>query len=70
LSNWSNFSPQERKEFTSKKFEKKIYDDYKMFENHRIDVMRRDAMELKRDLEIELVDVRERQDYMRVHYSL
>ena len=41
-----------------------------MFENHRIDVMRRDAMELKRDLEIELADVRERQDYMRVHYSL
>jgi hypothetical protein len=70
LTNWVNLSPGERKELTSKKFEKKIYDDYKMFENHRIDVMRRDAMELKRDLEIELVDVRERQDYMRVHYSL
>ena len=51
-------------------FEKKIYDDYKMFENHRIDVMRQDAMELKRNLEIEMADVRERQDYMRVHYSL
>ena len=70
LSNWSNFSPQERKELTSKKFEKKIYEEYKMLENHRIDVMRHDAMELKRNLEIEMADVRERQDYMRVHYSL
>jgi len=25
---------------------------------------------LKRNLEIEMADVRERQDYMRVHYSL
>jgi hypothetical protein len=70
LSNWSNFSPQERKELTSKKFEKKIYEEYKMFENHRNDVLRHDAMELKRNLEIEMADVRERQDYMRVHYSL
>ena len=70
MSDWSNFSPQARKNFTSKKYEKKIYDDYKMFENHRIDVMRRDAMELKRDLEIEMADVKERQDYMRVHYNL
>jgi hypothetical protein len=70
LTNWVNLSPVERKELTSKKFEKKIYDDYKMFENHRIDVMRHDAMELKRNLEIEMADVRERQDYMRVHYSL
>jgi hypothetical protein len=45
LTNWVNLSPAERKELTSKKFEKKI-------------------------LEIELADVRERQDYMRVHYSL
>ena len=70
MSDWSNFSPQARKNFTSKKYEKKIYDEYKMFENHRIDVMRRDAMELKRNLEIEMADVKERQDYMRVHYSL
>jgi hypothetical protein len=70
LTNWVNLSPVERKELTSKKFEKKIYEEYKMFENHRIDVMRHDAMELKRNLEIEMADVRERQDYMRVHYSL
>jgi hypothetical protein len=70
LTNWVNLSPVERKELTSKKFEKKIYDEYKMFENHRIDVMRHDAMELKRNLEIEINDTRERQDYLRVHYNL
>jgi hypothetical protein len=70
LSNWSNFSPQERKELTSKRFEKKIYEEYKMFENHRIDVRRHEAMELKRNLEIEINDMRERQNYLRVHYNL
>jgi len=70
MSDWSNFSPQARKNFTSKKYEKKIYDDYKMFENHRIGVRRDEAMELKRNLEIEINDMRERQNYLRVHYNL
>ena len=70
MSDWSNFSPQARKNFTSKKYEKKIYDDYKMFENHRIGVRRDEVMELKRNLEIEINDVRERQSYLRVHYNL
>ena len=70
LTNWVHLSSADRKELTSKKFEKKIYDEYKMFENHRIDVMRHDAMELKRNLEIEINDVRERQSYLRVHYNL
>jgi hypothetical protein len=70
ITNWANFSPADRKEYTSKKFEKKIYDEYKMFENHRIDVRRNEVMELKRNLEIEINDTRERQDYLRVHYNL
>jgi hypothetical protein len=70
LSDWSNFSPQERKELTSKKFEKKIYEEYKMFENHRVDAERHEVMELKRNLEIEINDMRERQSYLRVHYNL
>ena len=70
LSDWSTFSPQERKELTSKKFEKKIYEDYKMLENHRIEARKNDAMELKRNLEIEINDMRERQNYLRVHYNL
>jgi hypothetical protein len=70
LSDWSNFSVQERKELTSKKFEKKIYEEYKMFENHRVDAERHEVMELKRNLEIEINDMRERQSYLRVHYNL
>jgi len=70
LTNWVYLSSADRKELTSKKFEKKIYDEYKMFENHRIGVMRDEAMELKRNLEIEINDVRERQSYLRVHYNL
>jgi hypothetical protein len=70
LSDWSEFSPQERKELTSKKFEKKIYEEYKIVENHRIEEKRNEAMELKSNLEIEINDVRERQSYLRVHYNL
>ena len=70
LTNWVYLSSADRKELTSKKFEKKIYEDYKMFENHRIDVRRNEAMELKRNLEIEINDMRERQSYLRVHYIL
>src|SRR5210317_582837 len=70
LTDWSNFSPQERKKLTSKKFERQIYEEYKMFENPRINVRRDEAMELKRNLEIEINDVRERQSYLRVHYNL
>jgi hypothetical protein len=70
LSDWSNFSVQERKELTSKKFEKKIYEEYKMFENRRVDAGRHEVMELKRNLEIEINDMRERQSYLRVHYNL
>jgi hypothetical protein len=70
LTNWEYLSRADRKELTSKKFEKKIYEEYKMFENHRIDVRRNEAMELKRNLEIEIDDIRERQSYLRVHYNL
>ena len=70
LTNWVYLSSADRKELTSKKFEKKIYEEYKMFENHRIDVKRHEVMELKRNLEIEISDMRERQSYLRVHYNL
>jgi hypothetical protein len=70
LTNWVYLSSADRKELTSKKFEKKIYEEYKMFENHRIDVKRHEVMELKRNLEIEISDMRERQNYLRVHYNL
>lgn len=70
ITNWANFSPADRKEYTSKKFEKKIYDEYKMVENHRIERLMSETGELKRNLEIEIADVRERQSYLRHHYNL
>ena len=70
LTDWSEFSEQERKDLTSKKFEKKIYEEYKMFENHRIDRRSTEVMELKRNLEIEISDIRDRQSYLRAHYNL
>ena len=68
--NWANFSPADRKNFTSKKFEKEIYDNYKITENHRIQRLTCEARELKRNLEIEIDEVRQRQDYLRAHYNL
>ena len=70
LTEWAYLSRADRKELTSKKFEKKIYEDYKMLENHRIETRKSEAMELKINLEIEINDIRERQNYLRVHYNL
>lgn len=70
LTEWAYLSREDRRELTSKKFEKKIYEDYKMFENHRIEIRKSEAMELKRNLEIEINDIRERQNNLRVHYNL
>jgi|TARA_B110000305_G_scaffold210624_1_gene244468 hypothetical protein len=64
------FTPDERKYYTSKKFERKLYDDYKMVENHRIDRLISDARDLKRNLECEISDYRDRQSYLRAHYNL
>ena len=70
ITNWANFSPADRKEYTSKKFEKQIYENYKMVENHRIERLISESRELRRNLEIEISDVRDRQSYLRVHYNL
>ena len=70
ITEWSDFSPEDRKEYTSKKFEKSIYDDYKTRENSRIQRLIDDSRELKRNLEIDISDMRDRQDYLRHHYNL
>ena len=70
ITNWANFSPADRKAYTSKKFEKQIYENYKMVENHRIERLISESRELRRNLEIEISDVRDRQSYLRVHYNL
>ena len=70
ITNWDNFSLEDRREYTSKEFEKKIYAEYKTFVNYRIERLISETEELKRILEIEISDVRDRQSYLRVHYNL
>ena len=54
LKGWSGCSKQGCKELKRKKFEKKIYDDEKMFESERIDARMRKLKETGRKLEREL----------------
>ena len=71
ITNWAaNFSPADRKEYTSKKFEKQIYENYKMFENHRIERLISEARDLNTTLEFQISDIKERQDYLRVHFNV
>jgi hypothetical protein len=70
LTDWSGVSEQRRKELTSKKFERKLYEDYKRLENNRIEGKKCEAVELKRNLEIDIIRLRERQAYLQRHYNL
>jgi len=65
---WS--SDEERRECTTKSYERTLYQNYKMRINRQVDRLRHEAMELKRNLEDEIEDVRDRQNYLRVHYNL
>ena len=66
--NWS--SDEERRKCTTKSYERTLYQNYKMRINRQVDRLRHEAMELKRNLEDEIEDVRDRQNYLRVHYNL
>ena len=65
---WS--SDEERRECTSKAYERTLYQNYKTRINRQVERLRGQAMELKRNLEEEIEDVRDRQNYLRVHYNL
>ena len=67
---WSRFSEQERKEITSKKFEKKIYEDYKMFKNKRIDAKTCELDELRMKLEREIEVLGETEDNLRLTFGM
>lgn len=56
---------EERRGFTSKKHERMLYLDYKMRYNRNVDRLTREARELKRNLEIEISEVRGRQEMLR-----
>ena len=64
----TDWCDRERKLFTSKKWERKTYEDYKSAENQRIDERRNEVLELKRNLEDEISGYRCRQNYLRVTY--
>tara|TARA_R100001198_G_scaffold89463_1_gene65951 strand:- start:201 stop:668 length:468 start_codon:yes stop_codon:yes gene_type:complete len=63
-------SEEEKKEYTSKRYERTLYQNYKARINAQVERLRHEAMELKRSLELEIDDVRDRQNYLRVHYNL
>lgn len=63
---WS--SEEERRECTSKMYERTLYNNYKIKENRRISSLTIEARELKRNLEIELEDYKDRQAYLTTTY--
>ena len=63
-------SEEEKKEYTSKRYERTLYQNYKARINAQVERLRHEARELKRNLELEIDDVRDRQNYLRVHYNL
>ena len=65
---WS--SEEEKKECTSKVYERTLYQNYKTRFNRGCERLRTDAMDMKRQLECEISEVRDRQNYLRVHYNL
>jgi len=65
---WS--SEEEEKECTSKAYERTLYQNYKTRFNRGCERLRTDAYDMKRQLEIEISEVRDRQSYLRVHYNL
>lgn len=59
-----NSSGEQNEYFKSKNFEKELYQDYKCVQNLRIESRASSMRELKRNLEIELGDVNDRQNYL------
>lgn len=59
---WS--SEEERKECTSKRYERTLYHNYRTRQNIRISRLTNDARELKRDLEDDIMEYRDRQSYL------
>ena len=57
-------SEEEKRECTSKMYERTLYNNYKIKENRRISRLTIEARELKRNLEIELEDYKDRQAYL------
>ena len=70
LTDWSGLSEQDRKEVTSKKSEKRIYENYKMFENKRVDERRRELNESRRKLVREIEILGDTEDNLRLTFGM
>lgn len=70
LTDWSGLSEQDRKEVTSKKSEKRIYENYKMFENKRVDERTHELNESRRKLEREIEILGETEDNLRLTFGI
>jgi hypothetical protein len=53
-----------------KRFERTIYENYRIFENRMTERKKNEVTELKTNLEREISEMRDRQAYLRVHYNL
>ena len=56
--------------FKSKDFEKELYNDYKSVQNLRIESRASSMRELKRNLDVEIDNLRERQNFLQSNYNL
>lgn len=65
---WS--SEQERRECTTKVYERSIYQNYKTRMNQCIERLRHEAIGLRFNLGLELEDIKDRQNYLRDHYNI
>ena len=65
---WS--SEEERKECTTKKYERNLYLEYRNKYNRDVERLRHHAMELKADLENDILDLKNRQTFLRTNYNL
>ena len=70
LTDWSGLSEEDREWFMSKQFEKRIYENYKMFENKRVDERTRELNELRRKLEREIEILGETEDNLRLTFGM
>ena len=70
LTDWSGLLEEDRKEVTSKQYEKRIYEHYKMLENKRVDEIRRKLNELRKKLERQIEILGDIEDNLRLTFGI
>ena len=70
LTDWSGLSEEDREWIMGKQFENRIYENYKMFENKRVDERRCELNESRRKLEREIEILGETEDNLRLTFGI